>query len=444
MAITTEQGILAMLKVYYAKEGLQNLLFRNDPFLKMVKKNRVEGKQQNFSAMYSRGGAVSANYVTAKNIAKTTSAQAKEFQVVPGQLFSACVFNNAELLASKTQRGAYLPVASAKMFANAESFRKTLAVAVYGSGHGEIYTATAAMGFTVAEKAYTLPTSAIMGIDIGSKIDVFAVDSGAVDYSTVKCTLTVTAIDMASKSVKATSDKAYAGAIGDVLAIAGCSAADGTPLLPVGIAGWLPVTAPAANDNFFGVNRSVAPDRLAGNRISGTGKTKIEAIKEAILQVARYGSKADMIVMNDADRLALANEIENKTYFTKVDGGKGKTKAEVGYSDIGFSVDKNFLDNVIGSPYCPEGVAYILDSEAVELWTYSNADKINDGATDPYKPEVDGENGVQDKPYQLLVDDLFSIQPGEETASGPAALVSINFYGEFVVTNPSMCAVIKF
>lgn len=441
MAISTEQGILAMLKVYYAKEGLQNLLFRNDPFLKMVKKNRVEGKQQNFSAMYSRGGAVSANYLTAKSLASTT-AQAKEFQVTPGQLFSACVFNNKELLASKTQRGAYLPVASAKMFANAESFRKTLAVAVYGTGHGELFSNTAALAMTAdTDVAQTWPVHAIMGVDIGSQVEYKA----TADATTVGATGTVVAIDMASKTVTVKPDTTYTLAIGGVVCIAGCTDGDGNALLPVGIAGWLPVTAPTSGDSFFGVDRSVAPDRLAGNRyVAGVGESKIEAIKNAILQVSRYGSKADIIVMNDADRLALANEIENKTYFTKVDGGKSKAKAEVGFADIGFSVDKNFLDNVIGSPYCPEGVAYVLDSEAVELWTYSNADKINDGATDPYKPEVSGETDVQDKPYQLLVDDLFSIQPGVDTASGPAAPVSINFYGEFVVTNPSMCAVIKF
>jgi hypothetical protein len=44
----------------------------------------------------------------------------------------------------------------------------------------------------------------------------------------------------------------------------------------------------------------------------------------------------------------------------------------------------------------------------------------------------------------MMVDDLFTIQPGTDTADGPAAVVGIMFYGEFVVTNPSMNAVVKF
>ena len=55
MAISNEASVLAMLKVYYAKEGVENLMFRNSPVLKALTKTRVEGKVQNFSAMFGRG-----------------------------------------------------------------------------------------------------------------------------------------------------------------------------------------------------------------------------------------------------------------------------------------------------------------------------------------------------------------------------------------------------
>ena len=38
MAISANASILAMLKVYYKKEGIQNLLFRNSPLLKKMNK----------------------------------------------------------------------------------------------------------------------------------------------------------------------------------------------------------------------------------------------------------------------------------------------------------------------------------------------------------------------------------------------------------------------
>ena len=449
MAISTEAGILAMLKTYYAKEGLQNLLYRNDPLLKDIKKERIEGKQANFSALYSRGGAVSANYLTAKKLA-TQTAQAKEFQVTPGQLFSACVFNNKELLASKSLKGAYINVASAKFFANAESFRKTMAVALYGSGHGELFTYAAAATDTIpasqavgSVQTFTFPKHAIMGIDIGSELEI---KTSAAATSAVN-TLTVTKIDGTTVYAKiATATTSAVALASDVVCISGCTDGSGNPLLPIGLDGWLPSGTISSSDNFYGVNRSEARDRLAGTVINaGVGTAKYEAIEEGILALRRMGSLCDKIVMNDEDFLAMAKEIETKTYFTKADGGK-KSKAVAGYDGFGFAVSSNWVDNVIDSPYCPKGKAYILSSDTIELWTYTNADKINDGVAgnEPGKPDVAASDTVQDKPYQLLVDDMFTVSPGTDTADGAAALVALNFYGTFVITNPSVNGVVVF
>ena len=45
---------------------------------------------------------------------------------------------------------------------------------------------------------------------------------------------------------------------------------------------------------------------------------------------------------------------------------------------------------------------------------------------------------------QLLADDLFSVTGGNDTFEGPATLVTLNLFGSFVVTNPSVCGVGEF
>ena len=251
--------------------------------------------------------------------------------------------------------------------------------------------------------------------------------------------MTVNKID--GTTVNCTSDTAATAASGSVVCIAGCTDSNGNGLLPVGLAGWLPTSTVASSDSFFGVNRSTARDRLAGSVITATsGEKKYETIQRLILALRRNGSLCDKIIMNDEDYLAMAAEIETKTNFMKVDGGKARQKAVVGTQDFGFSVSTNWLESVIDSPYCPKGTCYILSSDTVELWTYTNADKIADGVAgnEAGKPEVNGDSDVATKPYQLLVDDLFTITPGTDTADGAAALVAMNFYGSFVVTNPSV------
>ena len=461
MAITTNDAILSMLKVYYAKDGLQNLMFRNDPVLKSIKKERVEGKVQNFSTMYGRGGAAGGNFTAAAALAATVSKNA-EFSVVPGQLFSVYTMNSKEVQASKTRRGAYMKVAGAKMFAASESFRKTMAAAFYGSGYGEIAKIVVpAGGYTASTPVnVTLPMHAIMKIDVGSVLEV--VTAKTAPAPTTPVTLTVNSINGSSVNV---TPSANIAANTYVLRLQGSVDANGSPLLPMGLDGWLPVAGRRTgnawttliNTSFFGVNRSVAPDRLAGGYVEslkiGTGATatieeKYKTLQRAIQVARRQGSIADLIVLNDEDWLALANEIQTtNTYFTQT-STKEKRKASVGYDSFSASFSTNYIESIVDTPYCPKGRFYVLDKAALEFWSYTNTEKLEDGVAgnQPGKPDpVDMDNsGKESDPYGLIIDDYLNIQPGQNTIDGPASQVTLQFFGSLAVVNPSVCVVGEF
>ena len=443
MAITNSAGLNAMLKTYYKKNGLQNTLLRADPFLKQIKFERVEGKQQNFAALFSTGGACSANFLVSKRNAAET-AQAKEFQVTPGQLFSSCTFTPKEVLASKTLGGAYVKVAGTKMFASGVSFRNTLALALYGTGHGEIFVTTKQITLAQGDKnEIELPNYAIAPLDINSTVEFKSSKSATANLAEVKV------VKIGKGKITVSADAAATIPSGSVICLSGCTDSDGNPLLPVGLAGWLPTDDISTNDSFFGVNRSVARERLAGVYVAGkSSEKKYEVIENAILALRRMGSLCDKIVMNDEDFLALSREIEAKTTFQKVNGGSAKQTAEIGYQGFGFSVSTNWLENVIDSPFVPKGRAYVLSSDTIELWGYTNNDKvINDGAVvgnEPGKANVDDSNDPSERAYQLLIDDMLTMSPGTDTRDGPAALATMQLYGTFVVTNPSVNGVVTF
>lgn len=452
MAISADQSILSLLKVYY-KDGVENLMFRNDPVLKRLSKEKIEGKTYNFNAMYGRGGAVSASYTVAKAVAAKNTKNV-EFAVVPGQLFSACSFNQKEVLASKTKAGAFMKVAGAKFFAASEAFRKQLAAALYGRGYGEL----CASNYTTAIVAGTafdlvLPSHAIMAIDIDSQL----VLKPTVSASNVLTKLTVTAIDDAKGVVTVIPETSVASpAATDVVCFDGAMDSNGSPLLPVGLGGWLPTVGKRTGSAwstyiqapFYGVNRNVAPSRLAGAFVDGTGDAKkIDTLIKLLKQCRRQGSAADMIVMNDNDWAAVSKEIEaTNTYMSITNNGDGKKKkdASIGYSELTASFSTNFFDSVIDTPYCPEGVFYVLDSSSVEVAAYTNTDKLEDGIVNdaPGRADPMAEDGaIEEHPYQLNINDCISLQPGQDTVDGPSSVVSLNFFGSFTVTNPSNCGV---
>ena len=448
MAISTNDNIKALLKVYY-KDGVENLMFRNSPLLKKLQKNRIEGKTYNFSAMYGRGGAVAGDFTKARNLAASVSKNV-EFAVEPGQLFSVYTMNAKEVQASVTRRGAYMKVAGAKMFAASEGFRKTLAASLYGRGYGELCFAPASVSFTQDTAAdITLPMDAIMKIDVGSELVIKTSVAG--DSTAIKATLTVNAIT--GTSVNVTPSATYETAATDVICLAGSMDASGAPLLPVGLGGWLPAVGSRSglnwqtyiNSKFFNVERKAAPDRLAGAfyaEASSTAK-KTDAVEALLMQVRRQGSLADMIVMNDEDWLAMSAEIAtSNTYFTQT-STKEKKQAAIGFDSFAASFSTNYVENIIDDPYCPKGEFFILDSTAVEFDTLTNTDKVDDGVAgnNPGKPDPmsDENNGHEADPYKLIIDDYINVQAGEADVNGPCSEVTLMLFGTFAVTNPSNC-----
>lgn len=448
MAISTNDNIKALLKVYY-KDGVENLMFRNSPLLKKLQKNRIEGKTYNFSAMYGRGGAVAGDFTKARNLAASVSKNV-EFAVEPGQLFSVYTMNAKEVQASVTRRGAYMKVAGAKMFAASEGFRKTLAASLYGRGYGELCFAPASVSFTQDTAAdITLPMDAIMKIDVGSELVIKTSVAG--DSTAIKATLTVNAIT--GTSVNVTPSATYETAATDVICLAGSMDASGAPLLPVGLGGWLPAVGSRTglnwqtyiNTKFYNVERKAAPDRLAGAfyaEASSTAK-KTDAVEALLMQVRRQGSLADMIVMNDEDWLAMSAEIAtSNTYFTQTSTKESK-KAAIGFDSFAASFSTNYVENIIDDPYCPKGEFFILDSTAVEFDTLTNTDKVEDGVAgnNPGKPDPmsDENNGHEADPYKLIIDDYINVQAGEADVNGPCSEVTLMLFGTFAVTNPSNC-----
>ena len=442
MALNVSQDIANILKIWY-KDGVENLLFRESPVVKQIGKVRVEGKQQNFAAVYGAGGAVSGKFTQAKAKAAEVVKNA-EFQVTPGQLFSCYSMNAKEVQASLSKRGAYMKVAGNKLFAATSALRRTLAAAFYGDGYGVIGNVPSSYTITSSGTQVTFTDGSIpAALDVGSVVQ-FVASKTASDADATKAE--VIAIED-YKVTFASAASSVAVTASTLIRLHGSVDNSGNPLLPMGLAGWLPTDRTGLSTSFFGVNRSISPDRLAGVFVDShaTNEAKNVTIKKAIKRVRRHGSKADLIIMNDEDFLALSGEIEStNTYFTATSTKEAK-KASVGIKEISASFSTNYIDSIIDDPYCAKGRFYVLDKEAVEFWSYTNTEFVDNGVAgnNPGKEDVmnfDNE-GKANNPMQLLIDDYISVTPGADSDDGPSVLVTMNLFGSYVVLNPANCAV---
>lgn len=440
-------NVLAMLKIYY-KDKVENLLFRNSPVFSKIAKERIEGKSANFAALAGFSGGVGGNYAAALSYANEVGTCA-QWAVEPGQVFGVVAFNNKEVLASKTDKGAFIRTADAKMFTSFDAVKKVLATALYGRGYGEI----CATGYTTAIVANTpfeisgLPEFAMMTIVPGMILDL----KTAITSTSVNAKLTVNSVN--GTTVNVTSDTSVATPLAtDVLCIANAMDASGNPLLPMGLAGWLPNVHGRSDtglsttewsdyiaNSFMGVTRNVNQDALAGAYYQGvSGDTYATTVTALVRKLRRQGSKADLIIMNDKDFEKFAKAVATTdTYFTQT-GTKGKRVLNNGVSEMTSAFSTNYIENIYDDPFCPEGRFYVLDSETIKFWSYSNADKALDvgvSGNEPGTKDVTEGEDVAAKPYQLLIDDILSLQPGTAGTDGPTTVVGINVYGSFVVTN---------
>lgn len=465
MSVTNDSALLPIFKEWYSNEKIESLLWRASPTLRMIKKNRVGGKSYNFAANYGSGGACAGDATVAATNAASGNSKSVQFAVTPGTLFSIFNVGAQEVLASENIRGAFVPVPVVKMYDGTAAFRRLFATALFGMGFGEIgQVGSAGAGTINAGTSNTIDLgqfSTVVKLDIGSQ---FIVTNGALPSSSLRTLInTVTAIDGNSVTFTAAAGSNETWAATDWVEIYGCRSG-ATPLLPVGLAAWLPSIANRTGGtwtsyigtSFYGVDRSVFPSRLAGNyvqRDTGNSEKYMDCVVRAVKAARNAGAGDNLwMVINPDDYAHITSEYNSQmTYFQTADAGKKAkdVKATRGLADMSFAFSTSYIEKVVEDPFCPRYTAYILDEETIEFAMLSNADTpVNDGisGTTPGVQPVDGVStpDVKGNSYSFIFDDYVTVQPGSLAASGPVLQVILQLYGSLALRAPGKNCVVNF
>ena len=457
MPVTTDAGLLTVFKEWYTDKEMEQVLWRASPVLREIKKNRVGGKTYNFAANYGCGGAAAGDATVAATNAASGTSKSVQFACTPGQLFSIFNVGAQEVFASENIRGAFVPVPVIKMYDGTAAFRRLFATALYGQGFGEIGNAVVATTVVGSQSVDFAQFSTVIKLDIGS---VFQVTNGATPVSTLRTSVnTVTAINGNVVTFTATAVETWAAT--DWIEIQGCR--NGTiPLLPVGLTAWLPSLADRTGGTwttyigtaFYGVDRSVFPDRLAGNyikRVTGTEKF-CDCIVRAVKAVRNAGGNPTWLVINPDDYATVMTEMNTQTtYFQDTSTpAKGKVNEIArGVQDTKYMFSTSYVDKVYDDPYCARFTAYIIDEESIEFAMLTNGDTPTNDGISGVQPGSQPINGVSTpdmkaNSYGFIIDDYVTIQPGSLAAGGPVLQVILQLYGTFAIRGPGHNAVINF
>jgi hypothetical protein len=463
--VTQDTSVLAVLKEYYGVQDVEALVFRNSPVLKLIKKERIGGKYIPLPMAVYGSGAVSSDFNQVTQQA-ANSYTGVSMQVTPGRLFSSFVLDPQEFLASQGDKAAFISVFALRAMLAMDDLRKVLASCLYHSGYLELGTINAidTTGYIYVD----VDPSTAMAIDPGTVIQ-FALAPNAAYRNGGASYIVQSIAQQGSGWTRITFTTAFGAgaglAVGDWLFIKGGRDVNLAPNAPVGFGGWLPSIynrgaaggAALASWNtyiataFYGVVRSVAPDRLAGQfilRNAGANEAYTQALLRGLKQARRGGGIPDVIVCNDDDFGYLTNEaLANRSFYQQINGAGKETKSSVtqGIDQFQMSFSTSWINMVYDDPYCPKNVAYILDRESLRLFGLSNASPILDHiplGNEPGAPKA-SEQGEPTTNFQFLVDDMYTTSP-VDLASGKGLRVDFQFFGNFAVIAPARNAVVVF
>lgn len=453
--VTTDAYLSTIYKYWYTEKEFPMLVFRNSPSLRVIPKNRIGGLEYRFGTMYAQGGNVSGDYTVAVANAASASKNA-EFSVPPGKCF--CVFNigQKEILAAQKGglKGAYIKPLINRMAGATDALRKTMAACWFGFGAGDFGTLPAVVATGAA--SMSLNYDAIVKISIGTQ---FMVVNGTTPLAafydaTVR---TVSAIDGALVTWTGGVVGATPWAAGSLLELYGGRDATPLPNMPTGLAAWLPNLANRTGatwttyiaTTFYGVNRSLATNALAGWFYQrGSGEAKADALTQGIKLARRGGGIPDFIIVNDDDWQDIVYELNAQTNLMQqvnTAPKAGTNEVTRGIAKLKFAFSTSYLEFVVEDPYCPRGVAYILDKSVVEFAALSNAETplsesgVSDNEPGHEKADAASEPDLTSK---LIIDEYLSVTNNSTSAEGPAAQVSLSIYGQFIVHEPGHCCVV--
>lgn len=276
------------------------------------KKTEFGGKYKPIPIIIGNSQGRSATFVNAQN--NQTAAVIDSFLLTRVSDYSIATIDNQTMLASKTDKMAFLEGAKVVIDGAISQLVDSLAGALFRNGTGSIGQVSGSITSGVIQLA---DVNSVTQFELNMTLQANSSDGGtpraalgyviAVDRSLGKITV-------ASSGIGGSAATPSGWSASDYLLVQGDNNAKISGLLS-----WLPTSAPGAT-SFFGVDRSVDTVRLGGVRFDGSSESIEEALVDCSSLLAREGGKPDVAIMNYTSWGALEKSLGTKVQYVDAKG----------------------------------------------------------------------------------------------------------------------------
>lgn len=339
---------LAALKELYTddKDYMKNIVYAKNPWLAMIPKNEspdgFAGKYIPVPLEYANPAGRAHVFANAQN--QQTASSVISYFVYAVQDYQLVTITNLLMEQTKSNAGAFVDEASRTMDNGFRNISNNMAFELFSGGTASRgVVSSAGVSLSGSTLSFVLSNSqSVVQFEVGMTLQASATDGGAA-LQNVSGTIDAIQIISVNRGTGAISGTVVQGApgtswaAGSFLQVLGDIGIGGSTTIAgmlglSGMAAWVPLVDPPSNDNFWGVNRSADPTRLAGLRFNASSFSISEGLTQALALGNREGAAFDLILIDFLSYATLINELGAKVQYVQLE----HDEVEVAFEAIHF------------------------------------------------------------------------------------------------------------
>jgi hypothetical protein len=362
--ILSSSQFSAFFKNRYPQRKIEDLVAYGKPFYGQIKKSdELVGTTTFVPLQFDSPQGLSPSLQDA--LRNVSSSVGIAWGISPASYYAGLTIDAKTMLASRNNEGAFFRAREREFESVLEQMGQQLEMMLWRTGSGSIGQLSADPG---TGTSFTLTDSSdAINFHIGQSLrfydDVAGEPDGAAEHNGAPIAGSAPRVVEVNEDTGVIEIDAAFDAdteINDHVVRDSGTGASGVDNRIVGVPGWIPAVDPTSGDSHFGVDRSVAPQRLAGHRQTWLGTIE-ETAKRLDAKIRRINQKGKQLWVSYENFNRLDLELGARGY--RMEDGK---KGTFGRVSLMMSTPGGGCE-VKAAPYVDNGVAFLLTPDTWKL-----------------------------------------------------------------------------